>query len=271
MAARIARTVPVESIDVAPAGPPLARTSPGMMRVERCRGRLRLAYAGAIVAATMAVGGCSAPPVRAERQGIRVGSEIIPPERRTTWNPGLNAVGGIPFRSVVYTTIDASGGDDTGAIQTALDACPPEEVVKLGPGTFHISGSGLEIRRSRVVLRGSGPAATRLVKARGTGFPVLIIGQRWYRLSQPVPFATDAVKEASSVTLAFDPGLVRGELVHVDETYDPALVYYNPATQDGDYQGWGEGRKGSRDESRPIGQAMEVASVSGNTVTFTTP
>src|SRR5262249_50751179 len=42
-------------------------------------------------------------------------------------------------------------------------------------------------------------------------------------------------------------------------------------TQDGDYQGWGEGRQGPAAQPRPIGQAMEVASVSGTVVTFTTP
>ncbi|HZR09295.1 MAG TPA: hypothetical protein VFA79_12000, partial [Myxococcales bacterium] len=36
------------------------------------------------------------------------------------------------------------------------------------------------------------------------------------------------------------------------------------------YQGWGEGRQGPQAASRPVGQAMEIASISGNTVTFTT-
>jgi hypothetical protein len=197
-------------------------------------------------------------------------ADIIPPDRLTTWNPGLNAVGGIPFRTTIYRTISPSGGDDTAAVQTALDNCPANQVVKLGPGTFRISGSGLEIRRSNVVLRGSGPTRTRLVKAAGTNFPVIIIGQRWYKWAQQTAFTSDAVKETNTVTLASNPGLSVGELVHVDETYDSSLVYYNPATQNGDYQGWGEGRLGPQAQSRPLGQAMEIASINGNVVTFTT-
>src|SRR5262249_48314958 len=45
------------------------------------------------------------------------------------------------------------------------------------------------------------------------------------------------------------------------------------ASQSGDYQGWGEGRLGPVAQSRPIGQAMEIASITGSgpfTITFTT-
>ncbi len=197
-------------------------------------------------------------------------TDILPADRATVWNPGLNAVGGIPARTAVYKTIAPSGGDDTGTIQAALDSCPPNQVVALAAGTFHISGDGLSITRSNVTLRGAGPASTKLVKSAGTNYPVIIIGTRWYTWTQQTAFTTDAVKETNSVTLARDPGLVVGELVHVDETYDPTLIYYNPLQQNGDYQGWGEGRKGPQAASRPIGQAMEVASISGNVVTFTT-
>src|SRR5438045_2180261 len=44
------------------------------------------------------------------------GYGAIPAERRTTWNPGLAAVGGIPRRVAVCATLDPGGGDDTAAI-----------------------------------------------------------------------------------------------------------------------------------------------------------
>jgi len=70
---------------------------------------------------------------------------IIPADRITTWNPGLNAAGGIPKRTTIYQTLSPRGGslDDTAAIQRALDACPRGQVVKLSPGTFNINGGGL--------------------------------------------------------------------------------------------------------------------------------
>src|SRR3954470_24984331 len=85
----------------------------------------------------------------------------------------------------------------------------------------------------------------------------------------PKAFTTDAVKETNSVTVANTSGLTVGQLVHVNETYDSTLIYYNPAQQNGDYQGWGEGRQGPQAQSRPVGQAMEIAAPSGNVVTFT--
>jgi hypothetical protein len=194
----------------------------------------------------------------------------LPPIRQTVWNPGLNAVGGIPDRTTIYKTLSPGGGDDTAAIQSALDSCPPDQVVLLTAGTFNISGQGLAITRSRVTLRGSGPTQTKLIKVSGTNYPVAIIGTRWYKWVQQTDLASDAVKGSLSVTLVDNPGLQVGEIVHVDETYDPALTAFDDS-QDGDYQGWGEGRTGPKSDSRPIGQAMEIASISGNTVTFTTP
>ena len=73
-------------------------------------------------------------------------ADVIPADRRTVWNPGLSAVGGIPHRTTIYRTLSPSGGDDTAAIQTALDGCPANQVVKLNAGTFKITGDGLNFR-----------------------------------------------------------------------------------------------------------------------------
>lgn len=88
--------------------------------------------------------------------------------RFTTWNPGLNAVGGIPDRSTVYSTIKASDygngtTDASAAIQAALNACPAGQVVLLSPGTFMVNGPTLSLNKD-VTLRGAGT-----VKELGTG------------------------------------------------------------------------------------------------------
>ena len=70
------------------------------------------------------------------------------------------------------------------------------------------------------------------------------------------------------MTLVSNPGLKVGEIVEVDEVTDPAITKFNPATSTlptDDSRGW------FTRQNRPVGQTMEVASVSGNTVTFTTP
>lgn len=53
---------------------------------------------------------------------------LLPPERATTWNPGLNAVGGIPHRTAIFKTLSPSGGDDTALINKAIEDCPANQV-----------------------------------------------------------------------------------------------------------------------------------------------
>ncbi len=197
---------------------------------------------------------------------------LLAADRLTMWNPGLNSLGGIPNRTTIYKTLSPRGGilDDTAAIQAALDSCPANQVVKLNAGTFIISDPGLDFTTSNITLRGSGPGVTILSQRSPAKYGVIAMGTRWYEWMSPKVFTTDAVKETNSVTLANTTGLTVGQLVHVNETYDSSFIYYNPTQQNGDYQGWGEGRKGPQASSRPLGQAMEIASISGNTVTFTT-
>jgi len=212
-------------------------------------------------------------------------------------HPPTGWTGGIPARTTICATLSPSGGDDTNKINAALAACPANQTVLLTLGKFIISGNGIQITNSYVTLRGSGPgpgmsgalntfpsasAATLLVKSDGNSNsnPVVTIGTITFlnTMWQTAAFASDATQGANSVTLSAAPpsGLAPGEIVYVDETYDSTLTWYDTAYDDqasgAGYDGWGEGEYGvSVAQSRPIGQAMEVASVSGNTVTFTTP
>jgi hypothetical protein len=212
---------------------------------------------------------------------------IIPADRTTTWNPGLNAVGGIPNRTTISRTLSPRGGslDDTAAIQSALDACPRGQVVKLSPGTFNINGGGLRFRISDCTLRGSGTGAlgsgnggTRLIKAdRDTNrnFAVLYVGIPT-QFSSSTNLVSDAIKGTNSLTLVGNPGSVFspagqirvGEIVLVDQmTDDDPRVWWGPQHSP---PGGGSRRWFVR-QDRSLAQMMEVAAVSGNTITFTTP
>ena len=194
----------------------------------------------------------------------------LPSNRITKWQPGVTYNGGIPNRTTSCATLKPSGGDDAPAIQKAVDNCPAEQVVNLAAGTFHFNSDGVFVTRSNITIRGAGPGKTIISTTQDIS--IIFVGTLWYTWVKQTAFTADAVKGQYSVTLASNPGLTPGEIVHVNETYDSALTWYNmDQGQNGDYQGWGEGRKGPQAQSRPIGQAMEVASISGNTVTFTTP
>jgi hypothetical protein len=201
-------------------------------------------------------------------QAERVAADIVPVDRRTTWNPGIP--GGIPVRTTICATLNAStfengSFDASGAIQAALNACPLGQVVQLSAGNFRIN-AGLEINKA-VVLRGQGPALTRLKMPVGTNSSLVSVGQRWYPgFEQSVNLTGDAVKGATSVTLASNPGLTPGEIVLIDQITDPDISQWSVTSPPGDAsRGW------FTRMDRPLGQMMEVASVSGSTVSFTTP
>jgi hypothetical protein len=205
---------------------------------------------------------------------------IIPADRMTTWNPGLNPVGGIPNRTTVYRTLSPRGGslDDTAAIQTALDFCPRGQVVKLSPGTFNINGGGLRLRRSDCTLRGSGTGApgsgnggTRLIKAdRDTNrsFAILYVGNNAGEFSSSINLAADAAKGTNSLILVSSPRIAVGEIVLIDQITDnDPRVWWGPQHNP---PGGGSRRWFAR-QDRSLTQMMEVTAVNRNTITFSTP
>lgn len=165
---------------------------------------------------------------------------ILPADRQTAWNPGMNSVGGIPNRTTIFKTVNAStygnGASDASAgIQAALDTCPAGQVVMLSAGNFTVNNYVLI--HTGITLRGAGSGVTILTKTNGArarispkqpqdpasysydAQPIIIIGpQRW-----PSPDATsqnltaDGVKGATSVTVANGSGFAAGQFVLIDE------------------------------------------------------
>ena len=211
-------------------------------------------------------------------------SILIPPDRRTTWNPGLNSVGGIPNRTTIYKTLTPSGGDDTALIQSAIDSCPDNQVVMLAAGTFKISGSGLRIRRSNFTLRGTldanGRWLTTLTKADRASNPNsanIYLGYNPNDFAASANLAQAAARGAFSVTLTSIPsGLAVGEFVLIDQVIgdsDPWFKWGN-----GHHDGAGHyypdpagSRRWFARQDRPLNQIVEITGISGNTVSFNTP
>jgi hypothetical protein len=220
---------------------------------------------------------------------------LIPADRLTRWRPGLAAVGGIPADNdsdrpaQVYLpagnpyggySVDSSLGDGTteasAAIQAALNAAGAEategsrRVVQLPPGSFRISGAGLIIP-SYVTLRGMGPrgpTATRLMKTPGSNMPVVQVGQLWIKHTSPVDFAADASHGSTVIEVVNNPGFAVGELVFVDQLVDTERVgsWWNPLRQRNDIE-----RRAHCRANRPTGQVVEIASISGNSITLAAP
>ena len=222
---------------------------------------------GSRVAATS---GDAAAPAAASRPAVAV-ADVMPPERRTTWNPGIP--GGIPARTTVCATVSAAAYgngvmDATAGIQAAIDACPPDEVVRLSAGEFAVNGTDPIRINKGIVLRGAGASQTRLTKTTTTANPLILIGERWLQEAGSVDLTADAPKGANSVQVKSAAGFSVGQLVVVDETTDDSYVYWgtNAAVAPG-----GPGRGWFTRYDRPVGQMLEIASISGNAVSFTTP
>lgn len=143
--------------------------------------------------------------------------------------------GGVALPSAaVKRMVMPSGGDDTAAIQAAIDAVaqlPAEGGVRgavlLGPGNFQLAGAtGLNLGASGVVLRGSGVGSTTvtitgtahvLVQMRGTG--------SWQAMGTPVAI-TDAYVPAGarSFHVSDASGFKVGDPILVDRPVTAAWI-----------------------------------------------
>jgi hypothetical protein len=262
-------------------------------------------------------------------------SGILPPDRMTTWNPGVT--GGIPARSTVCATVNAStygnGSQDASAgIQAAINACPAGQVVMLSVGHFTVNNYVL-INKG-ITLRGAGAGSTILTKLNGAharispmqpvdpstytydAQPVIVIGpSRWPTNDTTSQNLTaDGVKGTNSVTVSNASGFTVGQFLLLDElsgaTWQATPSHFpdngnpNPTTPvkvwQGDKVAWNmhlpqqlyqddntaSDASGPYDTTpgvppnamswfsrtdRPTNEIKEIASISGNTVTFTTP
>jgi len=205
--------------------------------------------------------------------------DIIPAERLTLWDPGLNAVGGIPTYTTVFASMTTS--DSYADIQDALDDAHTAwlgtggtvgQVVLLAAGTYDISGTQGFTVLSGVVLRGAGFDATFLTKVSdGATYPVAIIGKRWPKYSAGSLLTIDGVKDEYTVTLASTTvgghAIVAGDLIVINQEPDPDFVDWGTHVgPPGDpSRGW------FNERDRPLGQICEVVSVVGSVVTVNTP
>jgi hypothetical protein len=201
---------------------------------------------------------------------------LFNPDYTTTWKPGIladtptgHALGpdGLPVRTTMCASIPKMSGDATSAIQSALDSCEGKnQVVLLAAGTYTTSAS-LHVP-SGVVLRGAGSdAATGTIVSSTNGGPVLQIGttedtvcynSAFDSSAQPL-LSADAMKETSSLTVVSAAGFAAGDVALVDQMDDSEV-------SEGDC-----GTIFKRTSNYGVSERVEIASVSGNTLTLTTP
>jgi hypothetical protein len=193
---------------------------------------------------------------------------IIPSDRMIDWTQS-GIPGGIPSRTTVYSTIQAStygngSTDATSGIQAALDGCPSNQVVLLSSGTFRINGN-LTVP-SNVTLRGAGPSLT-ILNANGSGDAVIRFGAGGApSAAGSIAITGGSTKGSTSITLQSTTGITVGSFLMISELNDASIGVTSNGTSgtctwcDG-WWGW--------NGTRVAGQMVQVTSVSGSTVGIT--
>jgi hypothetical protein len=200
--------------------------------------------------------------------------------------------------------------DDTAQIQAAINRCPPGQVVQLAAGTFIVNSGNFVLINKGITLRGAGPGQTTLAKTDGAKpfqeapgakpSPLIIVGPaRWNNNAVgSTDLTADAVKGAYAVTVANAAGFSAGQIVLLDEAsgagwrtdpqgrgqiwaspdwrvvwqkHNPAIPYVDDFAADAFPTTPATAGSWFSRSDRPTAEIKQIASVSGATVTFTTP
>jgi Pectate lyase superfamily protein len=199
-------------------------------------------------------------------------AEIIPADRRIDWRAGIP--GGIPIRTEVFANIkeppfNAKGdglGDDTIAIQSAIDACPSNQVIFLPAGVYKITNA-IRLWRSGLTLRGEGPSRTQ-IRYQGPSGLVLNVQTGGYlddfSRSTPYDLTGNYYKGSTNVITAtnnWNPG----DIVLFDQLNDESYLVFGRG--DSGLCSWCSRLSGSR----ASGQLVEMASATSSNAVFDQP
>ncbi len=201
-------------------------------------------------------------PSLASAQGA--GATVLTKDRRMDWRPGIP--GGIPgyaaFANVKSAPYRAKGdgkADDTAAIQKALDDCPEGKAVLVPAGTYRLTAT-LKISKG-IVLRGEGPAETRLINEATAGHGISLCN---FDNEIVLDVLKGSEKGSTSITVSDASRLRAGDLLLVDQLNDPDLVEIQG---EGGLCRWA----GREDGKRAMGQLVELVKKDGSTLTTSRP
>jgi hypothetical protein len=245
------------------------------------------------LAALVLIAGCAADDVHVLGGPRAFADGILPVDRVIDWShAGVVQPGGaqgIPNRTTICATIDAALGDGVTdaapALQTALDACPANQVVSLPAGTFKLA---MKVRIDHgVVLRGAGTTKTKLVES---GANIVLTS---YKGEEPesnklhaVAWTDGFARGATTLTLTDASALRVGQALILDQLNDTAVTarvpLVSPVGSDGTC-GLGANdcisltnvpsfcTDGTYAVPRALIQTVEVQAIDGNVVTIAPP
>jgi Pectate lyase superfamily protein len=156
---------------------------------------------------------------------VCVRGDIIPADRRIDWSPGIpggirNYTSLINVRNAPYNAKGDGITDDTAAIQSALNAAQNGQVVYLPTGTYNVS-STLSWANKQIVLRGDGPAATRIISS---AYGNLIYINTSSDRGSWIGITAGFQKGATALTLTSGSGFSVGDFIIISQLNDSSFV-----------------------------------------------
>ena len=184
-------------------------------------------------------------------------AQIIPGQRRITWNPGIP--GGIPEVSGPVENIIDYGADPTGktdshdAISTAINKLPSTGGVVYIPEGTYLLNSTLLISQSNVVVRGAGMASTKLLSdVEGVSIEVESAAkENWQKITGGLNLGSFQIEVENGAAFT------KGTFMEIQQENDSSIMY----TEDTWIQRWAE---------NSVGQVFEIVDIQGNSIILKT-
>ena len=206
-------------------------------------------------------------------------ADVIPANRIANWQGAVGVEGGIPNVTTIYTTLPSSA--TLAQINSAIAACPSNQVVMLSAGTYNLNNQIIFANKSGVVLRGAG--ASTILKFSGSPYfaNILVEGSSasviWNSASGSANWTAGYASGTSNITVSSTSGLSVGQEICLDQLNDGNDV--NAANA---WETTGTGApgcssaNGCADCSRSCGaraqqQFTKIRAISGTTVTIWPP
>lgn len=192
----------------------------------------------------------------------------LPAARAVNWQGHVGVLRDIPARKSVCASVSPSGGDDTAAIQRAINACPAGQVVQLKGGTFTISSP--VTLKSAITLRGSGMGVTTIKGSSGAGGAYLLaVYNTAFHEGTPLGISAGLAKGSTSITTSAPHGWSAGDVIVIDQlntSNSPPgkLLVSNSGVS-------GTSRWDGRTADRSLGQVNRVTAVTSHSATLEIP
>lgn len=155
-------------------------------------------------------------------------AEMIPSTNRTDWT-WAGVVGGIVSRTTIFTNYASTA--TAAEIQAGITACPSNQVVQLGAGTFSLNAYFTIGGGDRgITIRGDGISNTVLTASGALGGRYFLIGP-YNSETGPITINNGYTKGSSNITVASASGLSEGMMFRSSPQNDTNFMWSTSTPQ----------------------------------------